>query len=651
MAFQRKYKPVPGFSRKHPINNPENHEKLLQHILLRLDWAKSQRDALVEKFADVDRTVHGFIKYDEADKARIKDNRAGKGPKPVTVSLPLTAAKLDELTTFLLEVFWPNQGMHSAIAKKEEQPLANGVAQLLNQQAAERQHYRKLARFLGDALKYNLSAAVIEWVEELGLRLKNTPDRRVAVDKDVVTWRGNDIVNIDMYNFLWDPSVNPVDVPQAGEFFAYVERHTAFSMRKLAAAGRLFGVDRFVSRKYATSDNASAQFDGVVGSGAGARFYTAYPTVRDEGGTGGVVNDWFAFASNSAGYGAGDCVELVTTYIWLDPSEFGLSDEKELQIWRVRIANSAFIVDTEMLNNAHNMLPLVVTSPSEDGLGLQQKSAAEMLVDLQRFASFLMNVHQQAARKALWGVTAYDPTAINLDDVKDDVAARIPLLPGGYGKPITDIMRTFNDAPKTESTMVDISRVADMMEGVLPTNILKQVTDLERATNYQAAATVQGANRRSLKMARVIDDQAVKPMKRMMFYNLTQYADVIEVIDDAGQVQSVDMAAVRDMQLEYTIGEGLQGMDKLMTMSVLKDIIMAVIQSQQALQEIDMVALLDYWTSLLGDKTDLSQFRRQQPTPQMQSELASAQVDREARKVDTAMSAAQQIAAMSQGVA
>lgn len=641
-----KQKPIAGFSKKHPFNNPQNHERLLQHVVSRMDQAKQTRDALLSKFSDIDKQVHGYIKYSESDKERMRENREGKGPKPVSVNLPLIAAKLDEYATFLLEVFWPNQGMHSAIAKKDEQPLANGVALLMNQHAAYKQHYRKLSRFLFDSLKYNLAACVVEWCEERGYQLKNAPDKSIRVDKDQVIWRGNDLVNLEMYNFFWDPAVHPVEVATKGEFFGYVELLTPFALRKLAAGGSIFGVDRVLCK--AERAGPHARYSTETARGGSVKYYEAPPVVRDTTTSQGGEVNWFRFAGAHGGNYEG--VEFLTFNCWLNPKEFGLSEDEELQIWRIRVANNMYIVETEHLNNAHNMLPVCVTSPSEDGLWLQQKSCGETLSDFQQFASFLMNVHQSASRKSLHGLTVFDPTFVNLTDQGDDIAGRAPVLPSGYGKPIGDHVRVFNDAPRTEGTMQDVARIMDMMEAVQPTNILKQVTDLERATNYQAAATVQGANRRSLKAARVIDDQAIKPMKRMMYNNVLQYQDTVEVLDPQGVLISVDVAKLRELKLEYSIGEGLQGMDKLMTMSVLKDVLMAVIQSQQAIQEIDVVALLDYWTSMLGDKTDLSQFRRRAPSLEQQNELANDANARQVAQTEAAMAAAQQAQATNQGV-
>ena len=147
----------------HPYVNAHNHEKLLQHCIQRMQMARELRDQIIIRFRNIDLDFHGFVKLSDEDRNRMMKNRTGNGgQKPVDVMLPLAEAKIDEMLTFLLEVFWPNDGMHTADASASQQDVANAFAALLNKQANRRQHYRKLARFFLDALKYNYAAMVTE---------------------------------------------------------------------------------------------------------------------------------------------------------------------------------------------------------------------------------------------------------------------------------------------------------------------------------------------------------------------------------------------------------------------------------------------------------------------------------------------------------
>ncbi len=70
------------------------------------------------------------------------------------------------------------------------------------------------------------------------------------------------------------------------------------------------------------------------------------------------------------------------------------------------------------------------------------------------------------------------------------------------------------------------------------------------------------------------------------------------------------MGSIVAAQVEYDIATGLKGLDRLMQIQILRDAMNMIIQSQQGIAEIDIVKLLNYFMSLAGDRTDLTQFRR-----------------------------------------
>lgn len=618
-----------GLPKDHPFLNEYSHLRLMKHIVDRMDLSREVRDNLNLRLRNIDADVHNYVKLSDDDRQRMKDNRSGKGgQKPVDVSLPLAQSKLDEIVTFLLEVFWPNDGMHSAYGAKKDQEIAQAFAAVLNQDAARREHYRKLAMFFLDCCKYNMGAMLVEWTVETGMKLKNDRFGAIKVEQNQTVFEGNDLKNLDLYNFFFDPSCAPVDLPKKGEYFAFVELKTRFDVQREAAQEKILGIERFI--------NADA---GQVGTAT--MYYQERPVLRWDYNSYSGSQDWLKFATGGKYGTIGTGVEIVTMFAWLNPKDFNLSNDNEIQLWKFKMANRQYICWAEHINNVHQMLPVIVGMPYEDQLMLQNKSAAEMLADFQRFASFLMNIHQTSMRKKLFGLTIYDPTMVDLSQQGDNASARIPVNPAGYGKKIEEFLKTINDAPETEATMDDIKKIIELMEDILPTNIIKQVTDLDRATTYQAAATVQGSNRRSIKLAKMLDDQAIKKMRYMMMFNIMQYKQTVDIILPDGTETQADPSKFRDLDVDLMIGEGVQGIDKLMTIHLLHDVINSVLQSQQASQEIDIVELLNYWTTLIGDRTNLNQFRRQQsPQQQVENDQNQQQLDQNQQEINQNASAA-----------
>ena len=59
----------------------------------------------------------------------------------------------------------------------------------------------------------------------------------------------------------------------------------------------------------------------------------------------------------------------------------------------------------------------------------------------------------------------------------------------------------------------------------------------------------------------------------------------------------------------------MKGLDKLLTVNVLKETLHAIIQNQAALQEFDVPGMLNYIATLAGEESDLTRFRRSAQAP------------------------------------
>ena len=571
-----------------------NHDKLLKHITSRLQFGDELRQNQIDRFEVIDREIAGYIRLDEDDRKREKDNILGKGPKVTDTVLPLTISQLDEAVTFLLSVIAPDDGIYQAIATREKQEVAKGFANLMNKNAKQFGHYRHMARGLFEMMKYNFGALTVEWQNVVGKRIGNDADGSPLIENTVVK-SGNAVEVADVYNLLYDISVNPVDLPSKGEFFALIDVKTPFRVRKMAADKEIFNIDEFIKKP-----------------NTDIKYYAVRPVVvsdhSNRGNTGGRTN-WIEVLSAGVDQEVRIGIEEITYYGWINPKDFGLSKEDEFQIWRFTVMANKHIVLGEELTNAHGMLPINIGMPWEDGFDTQTKSYAEHLAPYQRFASFQLNVHQRSARKKLYGVTLYNQRIIpNLADA-DMQSAKVPFLPPGQDFDIRKAVFQFNDAPDTQNTMKDISDMDDLMQKVLPTDMLKQVASLERATQYQAAATVQGGNRRNLKIAKILNIQCFENVRQMQMYNIFQFQQSVEMLDPNGKATEINPAEFRDSSIEFDISDGLKGIDKLLIIEGFKDIINMMLQSQLAQDRIDIVAIIDYWTSLLGEKTDFTQFK------------------------------------------
>ena len=579
-----------------------DHWALFEYLRKRLDLGLAMRNIYIDTFRYIDREYYTYLRRDAEDNRRQKDNVRGIGVKPVDEKLSLMFAQIDEAVTFLLTVLAPDEAIYSAIAKKDHQAAAKGFAALMNKHAEKFHHYRQLAIFLVNSLKYNMGAYGVHWRKIMGNLIRRSPANALQIVKGILA-EGNELVAYDPYNCLFDPSVSPVEVPELGEFFAVVDLVTEFRLRKMYADGEIFNIERQL-------DSPMRQV-----------YYASHPSVRNDYAESTNSSDWVSILSRTSvdANDAGKGYEFINMYCWIVPNDFKLGKSKEYEIWRFSIMNGSTVVGAEQLDNAHAMLPVNIAMPYEDHFVWQTKGVAERLIPLQRFASFTMNTHQRATRKRLYGLTIYDQDFIPLmnQDSADLVGGKIPATTNGRDVDLRQKIIQFNDAPDTTNTLQNVKEMNSLMQDVLPTQMAQQVASLDRATQYQAAATVQSANRRNLKLGKIINSQAMDRGREMQMYNILQYQAAMEVLAPDGSTISIDPKEFTDAQLEFTIGDGLKGLDRLSLVMNIKEILNSVLQSQQAASQLDVVGIIDYWTSLIGDNSDFTQFRIASPLDQL----------------------------------
>lgn len=609
MARTRKQKPRTPASGSVRVNETTRvsraqYEALQKFLRDRLEISSSLRDSQVDVYEYIDREFYAFLLRDAEDQKRLRDATAGVSVKPVDEKLSLIFAQIDEAATYLLSVLAPDSGIYSAIAPREQQAVADGAAALLNHHARFFHHYDNYALFLVDCLRYNLGAYGVFWREHTG----NVVQNGLAGPEPIITRQvietGNEIEAFDPYNLLLDTGVNPVHMAERGEYFATSHVYTRFQLERMVDDGELFNA----------ADYLEAQPTTV--------YYRTHPEVRAEMPSSQYTMDWVKLFRGGAGNALG-LYEINRVFVWLRPKRFGLSDSDDYQIWRFLIGSNHEILFAEHLENAHGFLPINIAVPFRDHANWSTRSMAERLIPYNRFASFQMNMHQRAARKGLYGLTFVDRSTFPALQDKEGLDLAGGVYFGNLNGNDVDIRKRivqFSSVPDTSNTLTNISAMDDLMQKILPTNILQQVAGLDRATQYQAAATVQGANRRNLKIAKIITSQAMDRGRMMLMYNILQYQQDLEIITDEGELQKISVRELRDTRIEFKIDDGLKGIDKLALQINMKELFAMVVQSQQASAQTDVMALMNYLSTLFGDYTDFNQFKIKTPLDALPAE-------------------------------
>ncbi len=603
--------PKTGVHGAHPFRNKGNHQKLLEYLQQRLLVGKQQRDAKLERMCQIDRDVAGWMRLSEEDKKR-KVKKAKDGtPAAMQMNLPLTFVHLDDMMTYFAATFSPNRGMFYHTGKPDEASEANQIVTLMNNHAIYAGYYRETLLTTLNIMKYNLGGFHCHWASDSGPKLQKN-----AQNQDVLTtelkWQGNRIEALDMYNTCWDPSVHPTKLAVDGEWCATFKMRSHYWLKSKASASVFFNVEDLLE-----SDSGIQN----------ATYYRNPPQAakltEDEMVAGLDYGSWF---SETPDYAQASGFELAEIHIRLNPTEFGLIEgtaaQRQLrnryEVWRFTVANDMRIIDATYMNNIHGQLPFYLGVINDDLMGQSQKAVSEIITPLQDFASFLLNIHINANRRNVWGLTVYDPTMVDLGAIPPgEVNAQVPLKAAGYGKDVRTAIWRDSALLDTKQTMGDLESVMGIINQFFPTQGLPgQIASIDRAVDSQVAAVQQGANRRMHKTARLLDDTLFRGLRFACYYNIIQYQpDNVTVNDFYGRQITISLDKLRMTDLPFIIGQGLKALDRQAAASALQNLIFALIQNPLAAQRLDLIALIDYWTNMLDIDVDMKQFHLQQQQP------------------------------------
>lgn len=591
----------------HPFKHKENHKKLLQYLRARLVQGKQGRDTELPRLVRIDKNVAGWMKLNDEDQKRDQKKDRDGTPQAVALNLPLSWVHLDDMMTYFAQTFAPNRGMFYHTAKPGETSEALQIVTLMNNHAIYAGYFREVLLSLFSLLKYNRGGFAAEWAKDTGPKLVDG-DGQQRVEQ-AISWQGNKVSSLDIYNHLYDQLVHPTKLHTDGEYSAIAEVKSFYWLQQAASQGKFFNCKELLNDgsagitdcQYYRNPPAEANFQLANSSGSG--------------------NHWVNVLSMATGGAQANGFEVVTCYIRLNPVHFGLVEGSEkttrnrYEIWKLTLVNDTYIVGIEHQNNMHNYLPHFVGLLNDDLMGVAQKAVSEILQPLQDFASFLVNIHVAGTRSAVWGTTFYDPSVINFDQIPaGEVNARVKVKPAGQGKNINDSIYQHNATLDTKQTLADLEGLMGIINQFFPTQSLpSQIASIDRAVESQVAAVQQGANRRQQKSAKLLDDTLFRNLRFALYYNIIQFQpDEQEVTDFfTGHSVKIDLASLRNTDLPFIIGQGLKALDRQAAASALQQIIFAMIQAPAVAQEIDLLALIDYWTSMIDIDMDMKNFYKQ----------------------------------------
>lgn len=568
----------------------ENHDKLLSYLQYRLDDGNRIRGIRLARYAKIDRTISTWQKLSIDDSKRAMKQDSDGQAQAINVNLPLTHTHTEDMVAFFSAIFSPTAGDFLSVPDPQLAKQTKSLIDKLNGDAKACKYFKNLCAMLRSIFKYNIAGFCLEW-EEAELN---------AVDQ---TGR-NDVDSIDMYNFVWDTSIDdPSELACAGEWAA-----------EFFHWNRKYIIDRDGDEFIGTSPVLDVQSNGNT-----AKYYKFPPnnarlSFEDDKTTQAGNMPWDLYgaalgADNNAPLG--NAYEGVKMYCWLNPADFLLDSKsmadpqytEKLELYKFTILGNTRIVQAEavMLNDQPATdIPYYVGFLNQDDMGEAQRSQVELMTPFQTYGSFLVNADVAATRSNIWGIQGYDPAMFDLANLPPtSVAARVPSkIPGrDVRMGITNLTGQFDSS----HTMEKLQNIMQLMQQFFPSQALpSQISQIDRAITSQVAAVMQGVSRRLHMLVRILDDDILNPLRMAEYRNLAAY-------------KAVDLTGVTDIAARRILGSGLQQLNREAAGQAMQQLLFAIIQNPNSASQLDVVGLMDFWGSLLDMSIDLTKFRIQPP--------------------------------------
>ena len=616
----------------------EDHDQLVLHVRRLLDGCDATvRGQLHARMRRVNsayqaRTVDGNLCQDAAD-ARATSPTSNHNDY---LTFPIVNAKVTDAATIISNIIFPPTNLYTAISRVDKAPAARALTEEMNRYAATFGHFTQSYRAVLNLIRYNIAALKVEWSTIEGQQAQAREDGGGIQFVSGVVAQGTKLTSCDPFNIFWDQNVeNLTQIAAQGEFVAHAQRLSLFELQQRIERGFYYGSTIF-SAEGRHSTSVSSSYGGFYfveptwdvdwweqnrfcGSRSGGEEHMRAGV--DPGSFGaGVSADWstilgvgFTGAGSSrngrlSAYGA---VEIVDVYVRLRGTDWGFgSQHNKTMVWHVVLLNGERIVRARPEGSAHGQLPINIAALSQDDTSfMREKSLAELLVPFQQHMQDIINKAQQTMKKGVQGgLTLYDAKRVKLDSNKSPVSGYVPVENLPEDKRIGDFVHQLNGMPDANASMSHVEGFARMLEMIVPTQQAQQVADLQRATEFQAAATVAASAKRHQTLAKLADDTLFAPCRRQQHMLLLSNAQLVEIIDEQGAPQQVSTADLVNAKLEFDISSGLLGMDRLILSSRVFQVLNLVVQGNMASQ-VDFLAMVDYWTTMVGDKTDFRAFR------------------------------------------
>jgi hypothetical protein len=570
------------------------HAQILTHVMSRVNDDKTARLRRLARYARIDLSLSTWQKLSPEDSYRDRTEEETGRSQAIPMNIPVAESHVEDTSAFFSDVFAPIGGsFYANPSKRNASEAIRALVEAMNQDSQSSDYFSSVAFTMRSLCKYNIGGFELTW-------------RETNMDGE----SGNVLSPLDMYNTIWDPSIEDVRrIYCEAEWAGRVELKTRFWLIKHGTKkgyaqlqkllGGTDGNNNDRSRTEASNYRSPYNESRIEVDGADGRSSTG------EANGGMSETDWASFG---LGENASKTIqvrghEIIKVYVWLNKDQFGIPFDglNPLALYRITIADCKYVLEMEEVVDAVE-IPMYLSRLRVDHLHEASRSLAELIRPFQRFSSFLINTHVANLRGSVYGTTVYDPSVVDASKVqRGDVAGIIATK-----KPGADVSKAFqkvqNNANDTANNVRDAGSMLELMRQFFPSQALPtQVAGIDRAVTSQVTAVMQGAMRKLHMFARMLDSSLMLPTRRAQFRNIVE----------KDKKQDGRFKGLSTEEINSVLASGLGQMVREAAAEQVRSLIFALIQNPNAAQGFDMQGLWTLYSALLSIGTDLGEFAMQ----------------------------------------
>lgn len=546
-------------------------------------------------------------------------NRMGDKNKLQNVTVPVVMPQVEAALGYMANVFCTGYPIFGVGSDPANANAALQMETIVAENSITAGWVRQLLIFFRDGLKYNLHALEVDWGQKTTPVLETDLAKANSAGVKNVIWNGNIIKRLDLYNTFFDPRVHPADIYCDGEFAGYIEMFSRPRMKKYC--NDLFGEVSVGQVEKALESELSS---GINGGSTGVPWLYYVPMVNPYP----LMNrqnlqsfDWMAWANNTTSNKSeirySNVYQVMTLYARIIPADFdfnNITQKNTPQVWKFVIVNGKVVLQAKRLSNAHGMIPMLFGQPLEDGLDYQTKSFGSNVMDMQDVASAMWNGFIASKRRLVGDRALYDPMRVREKDINNtDPAAKIPVRPSAYGKPVSEAVYQFPFHDEATASLLQGSQLAvNMANQINNQNPAQQGQFVKGNKTRKEYEDIMGrGNAHNQVMALMSEAQVFTPLKEIIKLNILQYQQNGVIFNREVQKDvNIDIVELRKIAVQFKVSDGLTPSDKMLSTDELAGAVQALANSPQLAQQYNLAPAFSYLYKSRG--VDLRPFEKPQ---------------------------------------